>query len=53
MSTQTGFAASLPVSGEWTAQAHVEIFQVFESDGSFDVDEENPQRDGGQTHTSF
>lgn len=41
------------MSGEWTAQAHVEIFQVFESDCSLDVDKEDPQRDGGQAHTTL
>lgn len=45
--------AALPVSGKGTAEAHVEIFQVFESDGGFDIDEKNPQGDRGETHTSL
>lgn len=37
----------LPVGGERAAEVNVEVFQVFESDGSFDVDKEYPQGDSG------
>lgn len=42
-----------PVSSERTTQVHVEVLQVFESDGCLYVHKEYPQRDRGQTDASL
>lgn len=36
-----------------TAQVHMKVLQVFESDGCLYVHKEYPQRHGGETHPSL